>query len=574
MSVLGSLGPSLPPRVTVVVVAYVAGGVLGLALTGYAVRGREKPVVRSFGVLALLASVICLSLAGRVLATDLSAKLVWNVLAYVGWVSIGPAVAVFALRYVGTDRWVTRGSVLALAVLPAVTLALVALGPDPPLHYTSVGIQRVDGWPVADLALGPWFWVHALYEYGLILFGVFLLARYALGTLEPFRTQAVVLAGSFLFMLTVNVVYLSFGLAPFPGADLTPLGLVVGLSVIGIAVFRVRLVDVVPVARDRVFLTLTDPVVVVDGEGRVVDTNEAAAPLLRSEEAGRPVGEVLPAAALEAGLQDGSVDSKEIALTVDGADRWYLVRRQWVDDRAFALVFTDVTERHEREAQLEEFASVVSHDLRNPLSVAKAHVELAGEADDAGPHLEEADVALDRIDHIVEELLTLTREGDRVTDPAPVDLERVAREAWGTVTTDGATLVVDGTTTLRGDYGRIRRAFENLFRNSVEHGSTSSRPEADDAVEHGSTDTETEPNGGEGGVTVTVGPTEDGFAVEDDGPGVPADLRERVFDRGYTTETGGTGLGLAIVARMARAHGWSVELVEADSGGARFEFRT
>ncbi len=548
MAVPGLGGPTPPPRVVAVVVAYVVGGMMGLGLATYAFRRREEATVRSFGYLSLLAATLCLGLAGRTLATHLVAKLAWNVLTYVGWVGIGPAVLLFALHYVGARQRVSRTAVLGLGALPAVTLTLVALAPNPPLHYTSVGLQRVGGWPVADLAVGPWFWVNAYYEYGLILFGVFLLARYALGTLEPFRTQGFVLAGSFLFMMGVNVVYLLFGLSPFPGADLTPLGIVVGLAVIGVAIFRVRLIDVVPVARDRVFRALADPVVVVDGRGRVVDTNEAAKPLLRTAEAGQPVAEVLPVEAVEACLHDGSVDATELALSVDGVDRWYLARRQWADDRAFALIFTDITERHEREDRLEQFASVVSHDLRNPLSVAEAHVELAEEADDPCPHLEEAGTALDRIDRIVDELLTLTRQGELVSDPAPVDVERVAREAWSTVETGEATLDVEGTTTLAGDYGRIRRALENLCRNSIEHGDPA--------------------------VTVTVEPTETGFAVSDDGPGVPPDVRDRVFERGFTTGDGGTGLGLAIVDGVARAHGWTVELVESEAGGARFEFRT
>jgi nitrogen fixation/metabolism regulation signal transduction histidine kinase len=98
---------------------------------------------------------------------------------------------------------------------------------------------------------------------------------------------------------------------------------------------------------------------------------------------------------------------------------------------------------------------------------------------------------------------------------------------------------------------------------AVEHGSTSSRPEADDAVEHGSE-----------GVTVTVGDLGErqGFFVADDGPGVPEDHRDSVFDAGYSTDDDGTGLGLSIVRTIAEAHGWETDVTESESGGARFEF--
>jgi signal transduction histidine kinase len=549
--------------VSLVVLGYLVGGLLGLALTWYAFDRREEATVRSFGYLTLVAALICLALAGRLLTTDPSLKLVWNLLAYVGWVSIGPAILVFSLRFVGAREWTTRRLYAALAVVPAMTLPLVAVSPWVRLHYTTIGLRVVDGWPILRTVVGPWFWVHALYEYGLILFGIFLLARYALGASEPFRTQSVVLAGSFLFMTVVNVVYLLSGFAPFPGADLTPLGIVVGLCVVAVAIFRVRLVDVVPVARDRVFSALDDAVVVVDAEGRVVDVNDAATELLDTSGAGHPVGETLPRAAIENGVHDGSVESTEFPLRVDGDDRWYLVRRQWVDDGAFALIFTDVTERRTREERLEEFASVVSHDLRNPLSVARAHVELATETDDPDPHLAEADDALGRIDHIVDELLTLAREGDAITDPSPVDLERVAWDAWDSVDTEDVGLRVTGTTTLRADYDRLRRVFENLFRNSVEHGAPDGGRETD---------------GGNRQVaarlTVTVSPTDRGFDVCDDGSGIPTETRDRVFERGFSTGGRGAGLGLAIVDSITAAHGWSVDVGESEGGGARFSFTT
>jgi signal transduction histidine kinase len=118
---------------------------------------------------------------------------------------------------------------------------------------------------------------------------------------------------------------------------------------------------------------------------------------------------------------------------------------------------------------------------------------------------------------------------------------------------------------------------ENLLRNSVEHGSTGSRPEADDAVEHSSTSTRSEgrEDAGRGdGVTVTVGSLDDrtGFYVADDGSGIPQEARESAFEPGVTTTDDGSGFGLAIVARIAAAHGWAVTLTESDAGGARFEF--
>ncbi|WP_435364797.1 PAS domain-containing protein [Haloarchaeobius sp. DYHT-AS-18] len=215
----------------------------------------------------------------------------------------------------------------------------------------------------------------------------------------------------------------------------------------------------------------------------------------------------------------------------------------------------NVTEREElghelrrQNERLEEFASVVSHDIRGPLSVAKGHVETVAEQT-SSDGLEAALAALDRIERIVGDVLTLAREGDVVADPEPVGLEAVVTRAWQTGETGDLAIAVEGTLgMIEADPDRLQTLFENLFRNVADHAT--------------------------GATTVTVGrlesPVEAGFYVADDGPGIPEDERESVFEHGFTTDTDGTGFGLAIVERIATAHGWSVTVEESGTGGARF----
>ncbi|WP_435184727.1 response regulator [Halobellus sp. EA9] len=211
--------------------------------------------------------------------------------------------------------------------------------------------------------------------------------------------------------------------------------------------------------------------------------------------------------------------------------------------------------------RLEEVISLVSHDLRNPLNVAAGSLELVVETGDL-EHLDTAAQAHERMRELIEDVLALAREGDPVGEHEPVSIPAVVEACWRNVDTAEATLRVETERAIRADRSRLRHLLENLFRNAAEHGSAGGQPSADDASERVDT-----------GVTVTVGDLEDdaGFYVADDGPGIPPDERERVFESGYSTATRGTGFGLAIVRRIAAAHGWEVAVTDSEAGGARFE---
>ena len=296
----------------------------------------------------------------------------------------------------------------------------------------------------------------------------------------------------------------------------------------------------------------------------------------------------------------------------------------------------DVTEREANERRLERqneqldaFASVISHDLRNPLNVAQGYLDLLRD-DPAPEHIDRVARAHERMESIVSDVLALARSGSRVGETEAVDLREAAEAAWANVVTRDATLTVAADASVAADRTRLLHLFENLFRNSVEHGSTNSRTWSGDSVEHGSTDSRARPDDSvehgstnsrtasgdiaerssassqtgsddsvehgsrddwdssgvtagarstgitdAGGPTIRVGRLDggDGFYVADDGPGVPSEDRERVFESGYSTSGAGTGLGLAIVRAVADAHGWKSSCVAADGGGARFEFR-
>ena len=319
------------------------------------------------------------------------------------------------------------------------------------------------------------------------------------------------------------------------------------------------------------------PIIVVDADGTVSRVNRRFETLFdttREVVVGRHVtddvwnlydatGEPLDATngPSSIALREGRpVNDMGIELSVGDGERRALVANATPifgdgdEPERVVTAYVDVTDQQTREAeleaknaQLEAFASIVAHDLRNPLAVASGFMELARETGDLG-HFDRVLRAHDRMSTLIADLLLLARQGRAIGERSDVDVGVVARSAWDGIDADDATLVVDPDVgTVSADTGRLTQLFENLFRNSVEHGGD--------------------------GVTVRIGPLDDGegFYVADDGPGIPEERRSVLL---RNDEYG--GLGLQIVAAIAEGHGWTVRFDDSDSGadspGLRVEF--
>ena len=255
-------------------------------------------------------------------------------------------------------------------------------------------------------------------------------------------------------------------------------------------------------------------------------------------------------------LENGEpYDTQLRLITAEDRLRWVRTNGQAIrEDGTIVAVrgaIQDITERHERERRLqrerdrlEQFTSVVSHDLRSPLSVVKGRIELA-RAEHDSQHLADAADAIERMDTLVSDMLTIAREGKAVEETEPVSLPSVATECLSRVKTSDATLRTDAEHTIRADPGRLKQLLENLLKNAIEHNADP--------------------------VTITVGDLDDGFYLADDGCGIPPNEREKVFETSYSTGESGTGFGLKIVTEVVEAHGWEISLTESADGGARFE---
>ncbi|MFB6302501.1 MAG: GAF domain-containing sensor histidine kinase [Haloferacaceae archaeon] len=197
-----------------------------------------------------------------------------------------------------------------------------------------------------------------------------------------------------------------------------------------------------------------------------------------------------------------------------------------------------------RNEHLEEVVDLVAHDLRNPLEVAVGRLELAQETGEL-THLDAVEHAHERIDELIDDLLTFAQEGERVSDLEAVPLGATIEDCWQTIASETATLTIETDQLIYADRQRLQRLLENLLENAVRHGSED--------------------------VRIRIGELDDGFYVADDGPGIPEEKRDHVLKSGYSTESEGTGFGLAIVNQVVEAHEWDIRVTESATGGARFE---
>lgn len=233
--------------------------------------------------------------------------------------------------------------------------------------------------------------------------------------------------------------------------------------------------------------------------------------------------------------------------------RWFLLEATAVrhrGDRYGIVAHVDITTRKRAElqrdaqiTQLETIVNVLSHDLRNPLSIIRGHTEEL-ETTDVDP---ETVAAIRESTDRMADLITTTLEFARtrsLNDVTRVTVSDVATAAWAQTPTADASLEVEGSRALVADESLLQQLFENLFRNSVEHGGPA--------------------------VTVRIGTTDDGIYVEDDGPGIPAAEREQLLE-GDVSQDAETGLGFAIVRAIVSAHDWSLSIHDGRTGGTRIE---
>ena len=566
-----------PYTIPLLITAALSTGIAVYVINVHCLRRTGVPGAGYFAALLLGVAEWCTAASLDYASVELQDKVFWASLSYLGIGAVPVSWLLFALHYTGRERSVAGWRSYLLFLLPATTFILALTSDLHGLLRRSQALVELDTFVSWTVEFGPWFWVHAAYLYILLAIGSIVLMRGLLRAPSIYRGQAVMVLIGAVTPWVLNAIYI-FGIGP-SYLDLSPFGFAVTGGVVSYALFRYRLLDVVPVARDAVLEEMDDAVIVLDHGERIADLNPAAALLLESavgELVGYPASEALATLnGLPACLAAGS-GSAEVELDRRGETLYMEVRTAPLHMRGRSagtlILLRDVSER--RRAQEErvlterlraagELAAGIGHNLNNiltgilgPASRIRDHSEDAIVRDNIEVVLSSAERARDLVQRLGKPVRSqeeihlegidvngLVREVVAATSPRWQD------EAGARGVEIDLNLELAQVPPVTAERTELYELVMNLVLNAV------------DAL----------PDGGRITVQAASAGADVLLQVADTGIGMDEATRRRVFEPFFTTKVNvGSGLGLSTAYRAVNRWGGELSVTSAPGEGSTF----
>ena len=324
---------------------------------------RRRPAPAAAPLTAAMMTVVfwAMAYALELASIDLAAKIMWAKVQYLGIVCVAVSWLVFALAYSEKEGWLTPLIKALLAVAPPATLAMVFTNETHSLIWRDVALDASNSVPVLLFSYGDGFWVLTGFSYLLLLASTVLLVKGTMRSPQLYRGQATVLLVGVMVPWVGHALRIS-GLSPFRHLDLTPFAFTVSGLASALGLFRFRLLDILPVARDAVVEGMIDGMIVLDTRDRIVDINPAAQQAAHregSEIIGQPIDVILPMWTDLAEQCEEMMESRsEIVLGEGEAARWFDLRISPLHDRRGRFsgrlgILRDVSQRKRAEEALQ-----------------------------------------------------------------------------------------------------------------------------------------------------------------------------------------------------------------------------
>jgi PAS domain S-box-containing protein len=269
------------------IIAYIISAISSTLLVIFAWRRRSTPAAASFAFLMLAVVDWTLFSIPEISLVQTWAKVFWAKFAYPGIASSGLLWLLFAARFSRYDAWITKKRLALLWVIPSITLLLVFTSRWHHLYYTEITPIMMGDTYALIYHRGPLFWLHVAFTYSTLLAGSFLLIKGIVRFPKIYRRQITPILLSSLFPWAANIIYI-LRIRPFTGIDLTPISFAVCGLLFYWSLFRGRIFDITPMARDILMDQMSDGIVVLDDKNRVIDVNPATRALFRNVKS--PIG--------------------------------------------------------------------------------------------------------------------------------------------------------------------------------------------------------------------------------------------------------------------------------------------
>lgn len=462
----------LPPVMTGLVIA---GVILTLSVGAIAAREHPNPLSLPLVLLCTGAGVWLLPI-GISYHTYVVEHHIWlQRIRYLGTAMVPLAYYLVAFKYAGYRQFTKPIIIAGLSVVPVVTVTLVWTTHLHGLFWETLEVVHVAGVWMASFEHGPWFTVHLVWAYGLILIAFVVLIRVVARADAHHRNQAFVVFVGAAVPLTLNVGHFA-GIGTLGQIDLTPIAIGIGAAILGVGVLMFDLVELRPVARDRLIEQLRDGVIVLDSSGRIRESNPVARHVLEQQGEGPTGADALP--------EHLRTDGVEVEATVNGRERSYRIEVHEFYDvggrvGGKIVYLNDITEIARREQRISVLHRVLRHNIRNEMTILFGHLEYVQRdaGDTAGEDIRQIERSADRIMGFAENARLIERTLKRETDTETVDVPACIHRAIEEVKKGNGDIVLEhpGDPTVSEvtvvDRELLVRALAELIENAVVHGS-------------------------------------------------------------------------------------------------------
>ncbi|NGM70774.1 PAS domain-containing protein [Natronolimnobius sp. AArcel1] len=530
---------------------------IAVGVSGGLLAWRERPQPGAVPLAFLLAGQAWWSatLFFRITATEMSEKIFWVDVSWIGIGIIPVAWLLFSLEYTGYSQYVKPRFIALLLIVPLITAVLGLTDGYHGLLYTDSMLVDQNGVSILDRSPGIWFWVIAGYTYLLGLIGAFPLLLFITSQVNTFRGQSLLLLGGLIVPWATNVLFVLDGL-PTAGIDPTP----IAFSITGVAYlsaltqYQLFGTNPTPIrqARRTVFNQMQEGAMVLDQHDNVVEVNKRAAAILEVDPStvlGRPITTVLPNLAVA--LDDQSQGGQTVLRPNDGVGGYDISVNQLVDDRDRGIgrivTLHDISDHLRQQQRLEVLHRVFRHNLRTNMQVILGTVDTLDEYDETqAAHVRQSASEINQLSENILTVLDIFKQ--QRTPTQTVSLRSLLDDSIATVRTNYPE------TTVHSDIDSAEQCVDSVFSEVIFN-------VLENAAEH---NTSPDP-----WIQVSVDADDESarIVVTDNGPGIDDQELALIQDGVETPLKHGSGFGLALIVWGTEIAGGAVSFEENDPTG-------